>query len=68
MHVAPDSPAQRGGVRVGDTITGLSGGSVRTTKELVDGLADKIGQRVHLELQRGGAEAGARVQVESMQA
>jgi S1-C subfamily serine protease len=42
MHVAPDSPAQRAGVRAGDTIVGMGGRSLRTTKELLDGLADRV--------------------------
>jgi S1-C subfamily serine protease len=67
MHVAPDSPAQRAGVRVGDTIVGLGSGSLRTTKELLDGLADKVGQRVDIDLQRSNQRVTASCQVESMQ-
>jgi HtrA serine peptidase 2 len=67
MHVTPDSPAQRGGVRVGDTITGISGSPLRTTKELLDGLSDKVGQSVLLELQRDEQCVSATCEVESMQ-
>mmetsp|Transcript_2400 Transcript_2400/g.6726 ORF Transcript_2400/g.6726 Transcript_2400/m.6726 type:complete len:405 (-) Transcript_2400:393-1607(-) len=67
MHVAPDSPAQRAGVRAGDTIVGLGGASLRTTRELLDGLADKVGQRVQLELQRSHQRIIAKCDVESMQ-
>ncbi|KOO23427.1 protease do-like 14-like protein [Chrysochromulina tobinii] len=67
MHVAPDSPAQRAGVRAGDTIVGMGGRSLRTTKELLDGLADRVGQRVQLELQRYEQRLHAECHVESMQ-
>ena len=69
MHVAPDSPAARGGVRVGDTIVGLDGARLRTTKDLIDGLAEQVGRKVELELKRGegGGTERAAVHVESMQ-
>ena len=67
MQVAPDSPAQRGGVREGDTIVGLDGRRVHTTRALLDGLADKVGQRVQLELRRGDARVASDCHVESMQ-
>ena len=66
MHVAPDSPAQRAGVRVGDAITGLDGAPLRTTKELIDGLVDKVDRTVRLELQRGGRGVHAACTVEAM--
>ena len=67
MHVTPDSPAQRGGVRVGDTIVGLDRAVVSSTKELIDGLADKVGRPVHLEMLRGGHRVELQCHVESMQ-
>jgi len=67
MHVLPDSPAQRAGLRVGDTIVGIGGHSLRTTKELLDGLADQVGRRVTVQLQRDGRQVDAAVDVESMQ-
>ncbi|KAL3915064.1 MAG: hypothetical protein SGPRY_007389, partial [Prymnesium sp.] len=41
MHVAPGSPALYGGVRVGDTITGIDKVPIRTTRELIEALSDK---------------------------
>lgn len=64
MHVAPDSPAARGGVRTGDTITGMGGAPMRTTRELIEGLSERIGERVDLALQRDGRECEASVNVE----
>jgi S1-C subfamily serine protease len=61
MHVAPDSPAQSAGVRVGDTIVGLRAGeaeaavSIASTKQLVDRLADHVGGQVELEVWRDGS-------------
>lgn len=67
MHVTPDSPAQRGGLRVGDTITGLDRAAISTTKELIDGLSQKVGRRVMVEVQRGDAKVDVPCNVESMQ-
>jgi len=67
MHVTPDSPAQRAGVRVGDTLVGVDAAPLRTTKELLDGLSDRIGRPVQLEVQRGDKRVSVRCQVESMQ-
>ena len=67
MHVTPDSPAQRGGVRVGDTITALDRRPIATTKELIDGLSQKVGRPVQLDVQREGAQLQINCHVESMQ-
>ena len=67
MHVAPGSPAQRGGVRVGDAVVGLDGQAVRSTRDLIEQLTRKVGARVKLDLQRNARPAAATVTVESMQ-
>jgi len=67
MHVAPGSPAQRGGVRVGDAVVGLDGQAVRSTRDLIEQLTRKVGARVRLDLQRNARPAAATVTVESMQ-
>ncbi len=68
MHVAPGSPAQRAGLAVGDTLVGLDEGALSSTKELVDGLAERIGQTVVLQRIREGESraSAAPVHVESM--
>lgn len=73
MHVAPDSPAQHAGVKVGDTIVGLRSGeddprvSIGSTKLLVDRLADHVGQQVELEVWREGRPGHwIKINVESM--
>lgn len=68
MHVAPGSPAQRAGLAVGDALVGLDEGALSSTKELVDGLAERIGQTVVLQRIREGESraSAAPVHVESM--
>lgn len=68
MHVTPDSPAQRAGVRVGDTIVGMDRAPLKSTRELIDALSGKVGRQVMLELQRGGeGRVSLGCQVESVQ-
>ena len=67
MHVTPDSPAQRCGVRVGDTIVTLGGAPLRTTKDLIDGLGESVGKRVAMEVVRGEKKVEVSCHVESMQ-
>ena len=68
MHVTPGSPAQRAGLAVGDTLVGLDGAGLATTKELVDGLAERLGHVVQLQRIREGESrpSAAAVHVESM--
>mmetsp|Transcript_24814 Transcript_24814/g.69925 ORF Transcript_24814/g.69925 Transcript_24814/m.69925 type:complete len:198 (+) Transcript_24814:341-934(+) len=75
MHIAPDSPAQQAGLRVGDTIVAMRTApdaeavNVTSTKQLVERLSDHVGEHMDLEVWRDG-ERGRwlRVHVESMQA
>ena len=69
MHVQPGSPAQRGGVRIGDTIVGggAEGGAVSSTRQLIEMLSGSIGKQTPLRLLRDGREASVSVVVESMQ-
>lgn len=67
MHIAPGSPAQRSGVRVGDTIVDLGGQPIHSTKQLVESLSDQVGRQVNLKVLRDGKTSHHKVQVESMQ-
>jgi len=67
IHVTPGSPAQRAGVRVGDTLIGLDGTTLKTTKGLLDGLQDHVGKAVTLEVMRSDQCMGVRCDVEAMQ-
>jgi len=67
LHVTPDSPAYRAGVRVGDTLVGVDGAPLRTTKSLIDALQDKVGHTVALDVVRAEQRVGVRCHVERMQ-
>ena len=65
MHVSPNSPAQRGGLAVGDTVTAIDGREMRSTRELLDALTDRIGGTVKISLLRNGAATDVTCEVES---
>ena len=66
MHVAPNSPAQRGGVRVGDTISGIDDAPIQSTRELVDALSAQVGGQVRLRLRRQQTSVTVTLNVESL--
>lgn len=54
--VRPDSPAAKAGVKVGDIILSVDGTSAESAISIVDAIGDrKKGDRVTLDVQRGGA-------------
>lgn len=55
VSVEPDSPAEEGGLVLGDTIVGLGGSSVRQHDDLLAMLTgDVIGQKTPVQIVRGG--------------
>lgn len=55
VSIAPDSPAERGGLLLGDTLLALDGAAVGRVEELVAALdADRIGQSVAVTVLRAG--------------
>lgn len=55
VGVEPDSPADRGGLLLGDVITALNGRPVRHMDDLQAGLSgDRVGQTVPVQVVRGG--------------
>ena len=66
MHVAPSSPAQRGGIKVGDTISGVDDVPIRSTRELVDALSAQVGGQVQLRVQRQQTSVTATLTIESL--
>lgn len=55
VSIAPDSPAERGGLLLGDTLLALDGAAIGRVEELVAALdADRIGESVHLRVLRAG--------------
>jgi S1-C subfamily serine protease len=55
VSVSPDSPADRGGLVLGDTIVGLAGQPVRTMDDLLALLGgDRVGAPTSLRIVRGG--------------
>ena len=67
MHISPGSPAQRAGLKVGDTLVGAKGDSLATTKQLVDSLADEVGKELEVEVERDGRRRRLFVVVETVQ-
>ena len=62
--VEPDSPAERGGLFMGDTILAVDGQAVETGEDLVSSLAGgRIGQTVPVRILRGGQVQELRVTV-----
>lgn len=56
VRVEDDSPAERGGVMVGDILIAVAGQPVRDADELLALLSgDRVGQPVQIELLRGGS-------------
>ena len=64
MHVAPDSPAQRAGVHVGDTIVTADRADVRTMTDLNEILQRKAGGKVTLGVQRADRRLSVRCGVD----
>jgi len=55
VSVEPDSPADEGGLVLGDTIVGLGGSAVRQHDDLLAALSgDVVGQKTPLKIVRGG--------------
>ena len=55
VAVEPDSPAEKGGLMLGDVIVALDGHPVRVPDELLAGLTgDKVGRDAKIKLVRGG--------------
>jgi S1-C subfamily serine protease len=55
MTVEPDSPAEAGGLALGDTIVNAAGEPVQRLRDLLAALeADRVGQPLELRLLRGG--------------
>jgi S1-C subfamily serine protease len=64
VAVEPDSPAEKGGLLLGDTIVGVSEGPVRQHDDLLAQLSgDRIGQKVEIKLIRGGELTAVTVEV-----
>ena len=55
VSVEPGSPAERGGMFLGDTIVDLAGQPVRRLDDLLSGLGgEQIGKQVPIRIVRGG--------------
>jgi S1-C subfamily serine protease len=64
VAVEPESPAEAGGLLLGDTIVGINGSVVRQHDDLLVQLGgDRIGQKVEIKLIRGGELTTVTVEV-----
>lgn len=62
-ELAPDGPAARAGLLVGDIVLGVAGRAATDLHALRDALAGQVGKEVALELLRGGQRMGLAVSV-----
>ena len=63
--VAPDSPAERGGLVVGDILVNLEGEPIFTPEDLAIALRSNLtGKRTTLQIMRGGAPHSVSVEIE----
>jgi regulator of sigma E protease len=53
LGIIAASPAERGGLRSGDTVMALDGTPVRNVQELIAGIHRSPGREIHLEVRRG---------------
>ncbi len=52
--VLAGSPAEKAGLKSGDTVTGLNGRPIQSWDELAESIHQRAGQPTHLEVRRGG--------------
>ena len=55
--LAPDGPAEKAGLLIGDIVIDVAGQPATDLNELRASLASHVGERVHISLRRGGAPA-----------
>jgi S1-C subfamily serine protease len=63
VSVEPDSPAEKGGLMLGDVIIGIEDGAVQTLDDLMAGLSgDRIGKPTRMTVLRGGVKTDVTVE------
>jgi regulator of sigma E protease len=59
--IAPDSPAARAGLQVGDVVVAADGGTVKSRVDLINYIYSHLGATVGLQVMRGGEPVDVRV-------
>lgn len=65
-EIQPDSPAQKAGLKAGDTVVSIDGTPTRTFSQLTEAVQGSGGQLMHFVVQRNGKDVGLEITPKKM--